>query len=408
MLRTGRSPNTATRSRFCNDDIAETVRKYPKRFVGLGTLPMQDPELAVRELDRCVSELGFRGVQIGSNVNQTNLNAEALLPVFRRAEELGAAVFVHPWEMFGRNELTQYWMPWLVGMPAETTRAIVSLIFGGVLEKLPKLRLCFAHGGGSFPATIGRIEQSFRCRPDLCAIHNPVNPRGTSGIVVRLARSRCGPCSTSSTDGLGPHRARQRLPVPLGETRPGETHPLDEPAARFQEDLSSAPRVRGGGESAGSVRVVPWVAMGSPQASGRAESARPGQRDGPVSAASSHATPGPRFPSAGGPTSPRSPLDPHGLQPNAYQAFRRRGGRGSFSRRGLHARHARGPGGSKCATARQSRSRRTATERTPSVEAIHHHRTLLRSPQWNCRCPITVMFPRVGAAVRAVSGSPRM
>src|SRR5437588_6455525 len=162
-------------ARFLNDDIAETVRKYPKRFVGLGTLPMQAPELAVRELERCVHELGFRGVQIGSNVNQQNLNAESLLPVFARAEELGAAVFVHPWEMFGRNELGQYWMPWLVAMPAETTRAIVSLICGGVLEKFPKLRICFAHGGGTFPLTIGRIEQGFRCRPDLCAVHNPVN-----------------------------------------------------------------------------------------------------------------------------------------------------------------------------------------------------------------------------------------
>ncbi len=154
-------------ARFLNDDIAETVRKYPKRFVGLGTLPMQAPELAVRELERCVRELGFRGVQIGSNVNGANLNAEALFPVFRRAEELGAAVFVHPWDMLGKKELDTYWMQWLVGMPAETTRAIVSLICGGVLEKLPKLRIAFAHGGGSFPATIGRIEQGFRCRPDL-------------------------------------------------------------------------------------------------------------------------------------------------------------------------------------------------------------------------------------------------
>src|SRR5258708_154967 len=128
-------------SRFLNDDIAETVRKHPKRFVGLGTLPLQAPELAVRELERCVRELGLAGVQIGSNVNGANLNAEALFPVFRRAEQLGAAVFVHPWEMLGKNELNQYWMQWLVGMPAETTRAIVSLIFGGVLEKLPKLRI---------------------------------------------------------------------------------------------------------------------------------------------------------------------------------------------------------------------------------------------------------------------------
>src|SRR5581483_6707985 len=145
-------------ARFLNDDIAETVRAHPKRFVGLGTLPLQSPELSVRELDRCVKELGLVGVQIGSNVNGANLNAEALFPVFRRAEELGAAVFVHPWEVLGKKELEPYWMQWLVGMPAETARAVVSLILGGVLEKLPRLRIAFAHGGGSFPATVGRIE----------------------------------------------------------------------------------------------------------------------------------------------------------------------------------------------------------------------------------------------------------
>jgi aminocarboxymuconate-semialdehyde decarboxylase len=86
------------------------------------------------------------------------------------------SVFVHPWEMFGESDIQKYWLPWLVGMPAETSRAICSLIFSGVLEKCKDLRICFAHGGGSFPSTIGRIEHGFEVRPDLCAVDNPINP----------------------------------------------------------------------------------------------------------------------------------------------------------------------------------------------------------------------------------------
>jgi aminocarboxymuconate-semialdehyde decarboxylase len=87
------------------------------------------------------------------------------------AAELDAAVFVHPWDMMGMDSMSKYWLPWLVGMPAETSRAICSVIFGGLLEKLPNLKICFAHGGGSFPATIGRIDHGFGVRPDLCALN---------------------------------------------------------------------------------------------------------------------------------------------------------------------------------------------------------------------------------------------
>lgn len=226
-------------ARFLNDDIAEAVRKYPKRFIGLGTLPMQAPELAIRELDRCVKELGFRGVQIGSNVNNENLNAKELLPVFERAEELGAAVFVHPWDVLGKAELQQYWMQWLVAMPAETTRAIVSLICGGVLEKVPKLRFCFAHGGGSFPATVGRIEQGFKCRPDLCAIDNTVNPREYLRRVfvdslVHDARALRYLIETMGSDRVA---LGSDYPFPLGEAEPGALiRSMDLPPT-VQEDL---------------------------------------------------------------------------------------------------------------------------------------------------------------------------
>lgn len=210
-------------ARFLNDDIAEAVRKYPKRFIGLGTLPMQAPDLAIRELDRCVNELGFRGVQIGSNVNNENLNAPSLLPIFQRAEELGAAVFVHPWDVLGKAELQQYWMQWLVAMPAETTRAIVSLICGGVLEKVPQLRFCFAHGGGSFPATIGRIVQGFHCRPDLCAIHNNVNPREYLRRIFVDSLVHDARALHYLIDVMGSDRVTlgSDYPFPLGEAEPG-------------------------------------------------------------------------------------------------------------------------------------------------------------------------------------------
>jgi aminocarboxymuconate-semialdehyde decarboxylase len=137
---------------------------------------MQHTDLAVRELQR-LKELGVPGVQIGSNINGLNLSEVQFFPFFEACQELDMAVFVHPWEMMGEADMKKYWLPWLVGMPAETARAACSLIFGGVLERLPRLRVCLAHAGGSLIPTIGRIEHGFNCRPDLVAIDNPVTPR---------------------------------------------------------------------------------------------------------------------------------------------------------------------------------------------------------------------------------------
>ena len=160
-------------SRFFNDHIAETVGKEPKRFVGLGTVPLQDIGLAIKEMERCISELKMPGIEIGTNINGKNLSDKSLFPFYEAAEKLGCALFVHPWEMMGESQMQQYWLPWLVGMPAETSRAICSMIFGGVFEKFPRLRVAFAHGGGSFPFTLGRIQHGFEVRPDLVAVDNP-------------------------------------------------------------------------------------------------------------------------------------------------------------------------------------------------------------------------------------------
>lgn len=169
--------DTLDLSMILNDHLAAVIQDYPNRFAALGTVPLQDPQLACQELERCIKQLGFVGVEIGSHVNQWNLNEPELFAFFETAQQLDASVFVHPWDMMAADDMRRYWLPWLVGMPAETSRAICSMIFGGVFERLPKLKVAFAHGGGTFPFTIGRIEHGFNVRPDLVAIDNDVNPR---------------------------------------------------------------------------------------------------------------------------------------------------------------------------------------------------------------------------------------
>ena len=168
-------------SQFLNDDIAKHTHQFPKNYVGLGTLPMQAPNLAVKELERMKKELGFPGIQIGSNINDKNLNEEEFYPIWEACEDLDMAIMIHPWNMMGFDKIKKYWLPWLVGMPAETSRAACSMIFGGIFEKFPKLRVNFSHAGGSFLPTLGRIEHGFNSRPDLVAIDNKVNPRDYLG-----------------------------------------------------------------------------------------------------------------------------------------------------------------------------------------------------------------------------------
>lgn len=173
-------------ARCLNDHIAEVVREHPTRFAGLATIPLQDPQLAAGELERCVRELGLRGAQIGTHVDANehchgadcrNLDHASLDAVWQTAEDLNAAIFVHPWDMLGKKRMPKYWLPWLVGMPAETSLAICCLMLSGVFDRFPKLRVAFAHGGGAFPFTIGRIEHAFHVRPDLVAVDNKNNPR---------------------------------------------------------------------------------------------------------------------------------------------------------------------------------------------------------------------------------------
>lgn len=209
-------------SRFFNDHIADTVAGDPGSFIGLGTVPLQDIDLAIKEMERCVNELKMPGIEIGTNINGKNLNEFA--PFFEAAERLGCAIFVHPWEMMGEKEMQKYWLPWLVGMPAETCRAICSLIFGGILERFPKLRIAFAHGGGSFPYTLGRIEHGFNVRPDLVQIDNAINPREYLGKFWIDSLVHDQSTFNFMMDSVGQDKIclGSDYPFPLGEHHPGE------------------------------------------------------------------------------------------------------------------------------------------------------------------------------------------
>ena len=210
-------------SQYLNDHIAAIVQKYPKRFAGLGTIPLQAPEIAIKELERC-KKIGLAGIQIGSHVNDWNLNAPELFPVFQACQEMNMPVFVHPWDMMAQDKMSTYWLPWLVGMPAESSLAICSMIFGGVFERLPKLRVAFAHGGGSFPATVGRIEQGFLARPDLTAVDNKKNPKEYLGKFWLDSLTHDADMLSYLVKLVGSNRVAlgTDYPFPLGEIKPGE------------------------------------------------------------------------------------------------------------------------------------------------------------------------------------------
>jgi len=212
-----------TLSRFLNDHISEVVRKTPNRFIGLGTVPLQNPNMAIEEMDRIVNELKFPGIEIGSNVNNENLSDKEFHPIFEHAEKIGCSIFIHPWEMMGQNDMQKYWLPWLVGMPAETSRAICSIIFGGILDKYPALKIAFAHGGGAFPFTIGRIDHGFHVRPDLCAVDNEKLPSSylKHFYVDSLVHNETALSFLINRLGENQIALGSDYPFPLGEHHPG-------------------------------------------------------------------------------------------------------------------------------------------------------------------------------------------
>lgn len=227
--------------RFVNDHIADIASKYPERFIGLGSVPLQDMDLATEELERCVKELGLPGVEIGTHVNGKNLGDEEFFPFFKRAQELGAPIFIHPWDMMGGDSrLKKFWLSWLIGMPTEVAIAAASMTLSGLFQKLPSLRVCFAHGGGAYGGILGRIEKGYSCRPDLVATESSISPRAQLGsfYVDSLTHDPAMLKHVISLFGMGRVMLGSDYPFPLGEDRPGEMISLmSEIGAKEKEKL---------------------------------------------------------------------------------------------------------------------------------------------------------------------------
>ncbi|MBI3918479.1 MAG: amidohydrolase [Betaproteobacteria bacterium] len=153
-------------SRMVNERLAEIVSSHPDRFVALGTVPMQAPELALTELECCMKGLGFRGLEIGTNVRGVDLGDERFHGFWARAEALGAVVFLHPSGFTEPRRLTQHFLTNVIGNPLDTTVALAHIVFGGVLERHPRLKIVAAHGGGYMGHYPARMDHAYRVRPE--------------------------------------------------------------------------------------------------------------------------------------------------------------------------------------------------------------------------------------------------
>jgi aminocarboxymuconate-semialdehyde decarboxylase len=154
-------------SQSFNDACAAAHAKHPDRFMGLAMLPMQAPERAVKELERCAKLPGMRGMYLATNVNGKELDEKALWDVYAKAEELGWTIFLHPVDTIGQNRTAKYYLKNLLGNPYDTGVAAASLVFGGVLDAFPKLEFNLPHAGGTFPWLIGRLDHGTKVRPEL-------------------------------------------------------------------------------------------------------------------------------------------------------------------------------------------------------------------------------------------------
>jgi aminocarboxymuconate-semialdehyde decarboxylase len=153
-------------ARFQNDRLSEMVKKHPERFAAMATLPLQTPKEALKELERAVKKLGLRGVEIGSHVGRRELGDEAFWPIYQALEDLDMPIFIHPHHVAGLDRLLEFYLSNLIGNPLDTIIAAANLIFSGVLEKYPCLKIILAHAGGQLPYIIGRMEHGYRVRPE--------------------------------------------------------------------------------------------------------------------------------------------------------------------------------------------------------------------------------------------------
>jgi len=149
-----------------NDQIAKHVRDYPKSFYGIATLPMQAPKVAADELERAITKLGLKGMQIGSNIGGKNLDDPEFEPVWAVANRHSAFCMVHPNNVAGIDRMKSYYLNNLIGNPLDTTIAAACLVFGGVIERFPSIRFFMVHGGGFAPYQAGRWQHGWQVRPE--------------------------------------------------------------------------------------------------------------------------------------------------------------------------------------------------------------------------------------------------
>ncbi|KAB7623333.1 amidohydrolase family protein [Alkalilimnicola sp. S0819] len=217
-----------------NERAAEYCAAAPDRLKALAQVPLQDIDASCRELERAKA-LGLIGVQIGNHVDEKNLDDEGLVSFLAHCAKLDMPVFVHPWDMLGQERMPRYMLPWLVAMPAETQLSMLSLILSGAFERLPEsLRICFAHGGGSFAYLLGRVDNAWRHR-DIVREHCPELPSS----YARRMYTDSAVFDPNALELLVKVMGEDRVmfgtdqPFPLGEQEPGKL-------VRESEALSAA------------------------------------------------------------------------------------------------------------------------------------------------------------------------
>jgi aminocarboxymuconate-semialdehyde decarboxylase len=158
-------------SRIQNEALAEEAAKAPERFSAIGTVPLQDATRAVTELDHAMGTLGMKGVELATTVDGLYLDQVGLDDFWAAAQDLGAFVVLHPMRPLEGIDLGRYFMENMIARPAESTIALAGLIFSGVLERFPDLKLCVVHGGGFAPYQIGRMDAGYTQKPNLTGKH---------------------------------------------------------------------------------------------------------------------------------------------------------------------------------------------------------------------------------------------
>ena len=222
--------------KFCqrfNNGLAEWVRAYPDRLMGMATVPMQDVSKAVGELERAVRELGLKAVAIRTNINGKNLDEREFWPFYQKAQELDVPIYTHPEgkRAAGADRLQKYWLTNLIGNPLDTTIAVASIIFGGVLESFPRLRFLFSHAGGFTPFISGRWDHGYQAQggvPALAACRSiPKAPSEYLKLMYFDTMIHFGPAFAYLVDTIGADKvvlgsdypAHMGIPDPVSHVR---------------------------------------------------------------------------------------------------------------------------------------------------------------------------------------------